>query len=50
MGTFLDMLTLVFLLPFLFWLQSTLAWMVLACTGLIALVIMVFLPPLRRVM
>jgi len=26
MGTFLDMFTLVFLLPFLFWMQATLAW------------------------
>ncbi len=50
MGTFLDMFTLVFLLPFLFWLQPTLAWMVLVCAGVITLVIMAFLPPLRRVM
>ncbi len=50
MGTFLDMFTLVFLLPFLFWLQPTLAWMVLVCAGVITLIIMVFLPPLRRVM
>ena len=50
MGTFLDMFTLVLLLPFLFWLQPTLAWMVLVCAGVITLVIMVFLPPLRRVM
>jgi HlyB family type I secretion system ABC transporter len=50
MGTFLDMFTLVFLLPFLFWLQATLAWIVLGCAGAITLVITVFLPPLRRVM
>ena len=50
MGTFLDMFTLVFLLPFLFWLQATLAWIVLGCAGLITLVITAFLPPLRRVM
>jgi ATP-binding cassette, subfamily B, bacterial HlyB/CyaB len=50
MGTFLDMFTLVFLLPFLFWLQPTLAWIVLGCAGLIALVIAAFLPPLRRIM
>ena len=30
MGTFLDTLTLVFLLPFLFWMNATLAWMVVA--------------------
>ena len=49
MGTFLDMFTLVFLLPFLFWLQPTLAWIVLGCAVLISLVILVFLPALRRV-
>ena len=49
MGTFLDMFTLVFLLPFLFWIQPTLAWIVLGCAAVIALVIMVFLPALRRV-
>jgi subfamily B ATP-binding cassette protein HlyB/CyaB len=49
MGTFLDMFTLAFLLPFLFWIHATLAWIVLGCAGLIAVVIMVFLPALRRV-
>ena len=49
MGTFLDMFTLVVLLPFLFWIQPTLAWIVLVCAGVIALVIMAFLPALRRV-
>ena len=50
MGTFLDSVTLVFLLPFLFWMNATLAWMVLAATGLIAVVIMLFLPPIGRIM
>ena len=50
MGTFLDLITLAFLLPFLFWMHSTLAWMVLAGSLLIAGVIAAFLPALRRVM
>ena len=47
MGTFLDMFTLVFLLPLLFWMEPTLAWIVLVCAVLIALVILAFLPALR---
>lgn len=50
MGTFLDMFTLVFLLPFLFWMEPTLAWMVLVCAALIALIILAFLPALRVLM
>ena len=46
--TFLDMFTLVVLLPFLFWMSATLAWMVVAAAVLIALVIVAFLPPIRR--
>ncbi len=45
--TFLDMMTLVVLLPFLFYLDSTLAWLVLACSCAIMLVILAFLRPLR---
>ncbi len=45
--TFLDLLTLVVLLPFLFWLDSTLAWIVLVCACVIALIILAFLKPLR---
>ena len=48
MGTFLDMTTLVFLLPFLFWMQPTLAWVVLVCAGAITAIILLFLPALRR--
>jgi len=33
MGTFLDSMTLVFLLPFLFWMNATLAWMVLVASS-----------------
>ncbi len=47
MGTFLDMFTLVFLLPLLFWMEPTLAWIVLICAVIIAGVIMMFLPALR---
>jgi subfamily B ATP-binding cassette protein HlyB/CyaB len=47
--TMLDMITLLVLLPVLFWLNVTLTWMVVGCAGLIALVIAVFLKPIRRV-
>ncbi len=47
--TFLDMFTLVVLLPFLFYLNATLAWMVVACSAMIALIILAFLRPLRSV-
>ena len=49
MGTFLDMFTLVFLLPVLFWMDATLAWIVLVCAALICCVILAFLPALRRI-
>ena len=45
MGTFLDAFTLVVLLPFLFWMNTSLAWMVLVAAGLIAVVILVFMRP-----
>jgi len=47
LSTFLDMMTLLVLLPFLFWLNTALAWMVVACAGLIGLVILAYLRPLR---
>ncbi len=47
--TFLDMFTLVVLLPFLFYLNATLAWIVVACSAMIALIILAFLKPLRKV-
>ena len=49
LNTALDTFTLVVLLPFLFWISATLAWMVLAASALIALVIVAFLPSIRRV-
>jgi ATP-binding cassette subfamily B protein len=47
LATFLDLLTLAVLLPFLFWLNPALAAIVVACAALIALVILGFLKPLR---
>ena len=49
LATFLDMMTLAVLLPFLFYLNSTLAFVVLACSGLIVLVVLAYLRPLQRV-
>ncbi len=48
-STFLDVFTLVALLPFLFWMSATLAWMVLAASVAVALVVLAFLPAIRRV-
>lgn len=47
--TFLDLMTLVVLLPFLFYLNAALAWIVLVCSGLTMLVILAYLKPLRAV-
>ncbi len=49
LSTFLDLITLVVLLPFLFYLNTLLAGMVLTCSGLIMLVIFASLRPLRKV-
>ncbi len=46
--TSLDLMTLAVLLPFLFFLDAFLAWMVLGCAALIMLVIVTYLRPLRR--
>lgn len=43
---FLDLMTLCVLLPFLFWLNAPLAWIVLACACVIAMIILIFLKPL----
>src|SRR5262249_2986820 len=48
-GTFLDLFTLVALLPFLFWMSPTLAWLVLAASAAVALVVLAFLPAIRRI-
>ncbi len=47
--TMLDMITLGVLLPFLFYLNATLAWIVLACACFITLIILAYLRPLRVV-
>jgi len=47
--TFLDLFTLLVLLPFLFYLNATLAWLVVACSMLVALIILSWLRPLRAV-
>ena len=49
LSTFLDGFTLLVLLPVLFYMSAPLAWMVLAGAVLIAIVILIFLPPMRRV-
>src|SRR5262249_25260094 len=46
LSSFLDLMTLCVLLPFLFWLNTPLAWIVLGCACAIAMVILVFLRPL----
>jgi ATP-binding cassette, subfamily B, bacterial HlyB/CyaB len=45
--TFLDLVALLVLLPFLFYLNSTLAWIVLACAIAITMIILAYLKPLR---
>jgi subfamily B ATP-binding cassette protein HlyB/CyaB len=49
MTTLLDLITLLVLMPFLFWLNATLAWMVLVCATIIMLIILAFLRPIRAV-
>jgi len=48
LATFLDLLTLAVLLPFLFWLNAPLAWVVLLCAGLISVIILSYLKPMRE--
>src|SRR6202158_6195138 len=47
LATFLDLITLCVLLPFLFYLNATLAWVVLVCAIIISLIILAYLKPLR---
>jgi ATP-binding cassette subfamily B protein len=49
MTTILDLITLAVLLPFLFWLNATLAWIVMVCATTIMLIIIAFLRPMRTV-
>ena len=48
LSTFLDLITLCVLIPVMFYINTTLAWMVLLCAGVIMAVIFTFLAPLRR--
>ena len=47
LSTFLDLITLAVLLPILFYLNAPLAWIVLACSVVITLIILAFLNPLK---
>ncbi len=49
MTTLLDLITLLVLLPLLFFINATLAWIVLVCATSIMLIILAFLRPLRLV-
>jgi len=49
MTTLLDLITLTILLPFLFWLSATMAWIVLVCSTAITLIILAYLRPLRLI-
>ncbi|GAN55008.1 secretion ATP-binding protein [Tanticharoenia sakaeratensis NBRC 103193] len=46
MSTFLDLFTLFVILPILFYMSPTLAWMTIAAAGLIGLIVVVFMRPL----
>ncbi|WP_292263253.1 peptidase domain-containing ABC transporter [Mesorhizobium sp.] len=48
LSTFLDLITLCVLLPVMFYINVTLAWIVVACAVVIMLIILAFLKPLRR--
>jgi ATP-binding cassette subfamily B protein len=48
LATFLDITTLIVLVPFLFYLNTSLAAIVLGCAGLIGFVILAFLRPLQH--
>jgi subfamily B ATP-binding cassette protein HlyB/CyaB len=47
LAAFLDLFTLLVLLPFLFYLNMMLAWLVVACSTVIILIVLAFLRPLR---
>ena len=48
LSTFLDLITLCVLIPVMFYINATLAWIVLFCAGVIMAIIFAFLAPLRR--
>ncbi|MDI9849797.1 peptidase domain-containing ABC transporter [Rhodoblastus sp. 17X3] len=47
LATFLDLITLCVLLPFLFYLNAALTWIVVACAAVIMLIILAYLKPLQ---
>lgn len=49
MSTLLDLFTLIVILPVLFVMSATLAWMTLAAAGCIGLIVVIFLPAVTRV-
>jgi ATP-binding cassette, subfamily B, bacterial HlyB/CyaB len=49
MTTLLDLITLVVVLPFLFWLNATIAWIVLICSTIVLLILLAYLRPMRVV-
>lgn len=50
LSTFLDMFTLLVVLPFLFWLSGVLAWMTVVAAALIGVVIVLAMPTMGRLM
>ncbi|WP_338330998.1 peptidase domain-containing ABC transporter [Commensalibacter sp. Nvir] len=46
--TFLDLFTLIVILPFLFYISTILAWLTIAAAGGIGLIVVILLPPLTR--
>ena len=49
MSTIFDLVNLIVVLPLLFWMSTTLAWMVLALGCIMAVIIALFIGPVRRV-
>ncbi len=48
MNTFMDLVTLVVVVPVIFFIQPTLSWITMACAGLIGVVIVLFMGPVNR--
>ena len=48
MSTMFDMVNLIVVLPVLFWMSVPMAWMVLVLGGIMAMIIFVFIAPIRR--
>ena len=48
LATMLDLVTVLVMLPVLFYLDATLTWLIIACAGLCGTIILIFLGPVRR--